>query len=356
MKRRMAVLICLLLALCAGGCAETFLISSDLHLTADGEAHEMALAALRAAAQSVDALILLGDNTNNARDPEHDRVKAFLASLGRPAYVIPGNHDVTLDISDFIGLYADCGWSQAFSRDEASASCAVMTGGGTCLLLLDTNDMQGCVAPLGGISEGTCTWVKDTLSRLAEGTPVVACGHHPILPAERWERTPGAAGLVDALSGVRLYLCGHDHGFAAVKVDGLQQITVGQPHAYPGWAGLLEVTEDALRWQVLPLYSDQVRREMRADAIALAEGMARGTLRDTPYADDEDAIQWFVDAFEAVMTSQLREDTCAAMLSAPAARKWRRVKTRTVVKRWIMGILEDCPQDVRRVDIRLSDR
>lgn len=229
-------ILCALLALlfCSTGFGETFLITSDLHLTQDGTAHEATLDALRTASEGTDALILLGDSTANAHSEEHDRVLNFLASIDKPCYVIPGNHDVTLDISDFIGMYGDYGWNQAFSRDTASASCAVFTEKGTCLLLLDTNDMPGHVAPLGGIDEATCAWVTKTIASLPPGTRVVACGHHLILPSERWTRTPGAEALAEALRGVKLYFCGHDHGFAAIEVDGLQQITVGQPHAYPG--------------------------------------------------------------------------------------------------------------------------
>lgn len=343
----------LALLLCALARAETFLVTSDLHLTEDRAAHRATLAALRAAARQADAVLLLGDSTNNAHDGEHACVLEFLAALDRPAYVIPGNHDITLALSDFIDLYADYGWNGAFSRDEASASCAVMTAKGTCLLLLDTNDRPGYVAPLGGISQATVDWAARTLAALPAGTPVVACGHHPILPEERELRTPGADGLAGALKDVKLYLCGHDHGFAAVAAGGLQQITVGQPQAWPGWAGLLTVAADGLHWQVIELYDVPTRQTMQDQARELARGMARGTLAGTVHEGDEEAVQWFAEAFDRLMTSRLTEEGCREMLKSPAARKWREVETRTVVKKWIFGILENCPQDVRRIDLAL---
>ena len=346
-----ALVIVLALLLCVYGSAETFLITSDLHLTKDRPAHAATLGALKSAAEDADAVILLGDSTNNAHSEEHAFVLDFLASLDKPAYVIPGNHDITLDITDFTALYADYGWRRAFSRDETSASCAVLTQDGTCLMLLDTNDAPGYVAPLGGISDITSAWVSETLAALPEGTPVVACGHHPILPPERWARTPGADKLTEALKGVRLYLCGHDHGFSAVAMDGLQQITVGQPHVYPGWAGLLEVTDGAFHWRVLPLYDARTVEQMRASAVALGDGMARGTLKGTAYEGDEEAIQWFAGAFEAVMASQLTGKACETLLKAPGARKWRQIETKTVVKDWIFALLEKCPQDVREIDL-----
>lgn len=351
MMKKLCAWILLLAALCAASRAETFLVTSDLHLTADRAAHEPTLDALREAASGADAVLLLGDSTNNTHAGEHARVLEFLASLDVPAFIIPGNHDITPDLSEFIDRYAEYGWNRAFSRDADSASCAVLTAGGACLLLLDTNDTPGYVASQGGISGETCAWVKETLLALPEGTPVVACGHHPILPSERWARTPGAGSLVAALDGVKLYLCGHDHGFAAVKTEALQQITVGQPHAYPGWVGLLEVSPAGLRWRVLPLYDEPTRQAMRESALALARGMARGTLAGTAHADDETAIQWFAEAFEAAMTSELNDQTCAALLNAPGAQLWREIETRTVVKRWIFGLLHSHPQDVRKIDI-----
>lgn len=355
MKRLILMLVVLFaIGPCPHGGAETFLITSDLHLTRDISDHETTLNALRDAAQSVDAVILLGDSTNNARMEEHAHVLDFLSSFGKPAYVIPGNHDVTLDISDFIDLYADYGWNQAFSRDGDSASCAVMTDNGTCLLLLDTNSMPGHVAPLGGISERTCEWVSDTLSSLPDEMPVVACGHHPLLPEARWQRTPGAEALVHTLKGVKLYLCGHDHGFAAVKVDGMQQITVGQPQAYPGWAGILEISEAGCHWQVLSLYDAQTLQAMRSGTMALAENMAMGTLEGTVHEGDEGAIQWFARAFEAAMTSQLTEHLAMEMLSAPDAQKWREIETKTVVKKWIFSLLENPPDDVRQIEIAIE--
>ena len=188
-------------------------------------------------------------------------------------------------------------------------------------------------------------------AELPEGTPVIACGHHPLLPAERQARTPGAQALVAALQGVKLYLCGHDHGFATVRARGLQQITTGQPHAYPGWAGLLEVDPDGFHWRVVPLYDDETQQAMRAETLTLADSMARGTLKGTPFEDDEEAIRWFTEAFDAAMSSRLDEETCRAMLDRPAAQKWRMVETKTVVKSWILGLLEGCPQDVRQIDI-----
>ena len=95
-------LILLVIGLCRSCSAETFLVTSDLHLTKDIEKHGAVLAALRHAAEDVDAVLFLGDSTNNAHEEEHANMIDFLDSLPKPAYVIPGNHDITLNLPEFI--------------------------------------------------------------------------------------------------------------------------------------------------------------------------------------------------------------------------------------------------------------
>ncbi|MBQ6374742.1 MAG: metallophosphoesterase [Clostridia bacterium] len=349
---RKALLLLLFLVMLPVCVAERILVTSDLHLTDDMAAHEATLKALQKAAEGVDGVIILGDSTNNAHGKEHANALTSLGGLGRPAYVIPGNHDVRRDHpASFIGMYTAYGWGGAYSRDADSASCAILTDGGTCLLLLDTNDTSDGVAALGGISAKTCAWVAETIASLPEHTRIVACGHHPILPEARWEKTPGADRLVDALRGVKLYLCGHDHGFAATAAYGIQQITVGQPQAYPGWAGLLEVGSGTFRWRVLPLYDADTQSAMRERSRQTGLRMGLSLMKGSPYEGDDDMIRWFTDAFDAIMSSDLTEDRCERMLADPAAHRWRRVETKTVVMKWLFGILEQCPQDVREIVI-----
>ena len=363
LKRRILLLALVLAAMLAGtGWAETLLVTSDLHLTDDHAAHDPALTAVSEATADCDVLLVLGDSTNNAHEEEYAYVLAFLQSVrdaGREVYAIPGNHDLTSSIHpvEFSALYGDYGWDCAFSRDDASASCAVMTWAGTCLLLLDTNAYtdHNTVEPLGGIADGTLRWLEGVLAALPEGTPVVACGHHPILPEDTRSYTVNAGRLADALrrGGVRVYLCGHDHGFAAVNVDGLQQITVGQPHAAPGWAGRLTVSSDNMDWQVVSLYGegDPFWQAMEAASDGLGESLGRGFLKGSSFEDDADAIRWFAECFHGIVHSGLTEETCGRLLADPAAQKWREVENRTVVKRWMFGILENCPQDVHHIQI-----
>ena len=345
---------------------ESFLVISDTHLTENAAAHAVVLEAVAQAARGRDVVLLLGDNTNNTHAEEHALVLKWAEEIkeksGAGVFILPGNHDYSTHLGpeEFRLQYGAYGWDRAFSQDSATASCAVMTAKGACILLLDTNqfDASGFVQPDGGIGAETLKWLQEVLKSLPDGTPVIACGHHPILPKERNNRTPGALALSQVLRayGVGLYLCGHDHGFASMEQDGLRQITVGQPQAYPGWAGVIEKTDGGFAWCTEPIYDEQSDSflTLRSGAEALARGMAAGTLAPTVYADDEGAIQWFVSAFMQFPSGEMTKESCAALLSDENCQKSREVETRTVVKEWIIGLLENCPESLREIAIPRS--
>lgn len=359
------VLLLSLFVLAGSASAESFLVISDTHMRADTDAFDAAYAAILENAKSGDVCVLLGDSTDNGRMEEHvlvlERLHRLQEETDVQVFAIPGNHDYNAHFTKdtFREMYGAYGSQQAFSRDKASASCAVMTQAGTCILLLDTNrlDVQDQVLPDGGIHEETLAWIRQVLQELPENVPVIACGHHPILPSERDARTPGARKLSELLSayGVTLYLCGHDHGFATVVFSGLRQITVGQPQAFPGFAGRIRRDDSGFHWTEEALYdlSSDTFRKMQSDTEALSISMAEGTLAPTQYAGDEGAINWFSRAFMLHVSGQLTPEYAKALLKDDNCRKWREVEVRTVVKKWILSPLEDCPEDMHVLEIPL---
>lgn len=342
---------------------ETILAVSDLHWAGSGAALAPALQAVGQMLQGQDALLLLGDDTNNGREEEHRQLIHWLKEVSRgtgaKVYTVPGNHDWSTIASRqaYQERYGAFGWNDAFSRDDATLSCAVMTPHGTCLLLLDTNafDRPDHALPNGGISESTCRWADRVLSSLPADTPVIACGHHPLLPRDRLQKTPGDLAMAALLEkhSVPLYLCGHDHKFATVKEGALRQIIVGQPQAYPGWCGMLEKTEKGFSWHTRMLFDpvDPVYRTQEESIRALAWNMGKGTLRGTPYQEDQAAIGWFAQAFVLAAGSALTPEDCAAFLADVNCDKWRTVQTPTVVKAWILNLLTHRPEDVRQLTI-----
>ncbi len=350
------------------GEAESFLVISDTHLTKETRDHDTMMQAVIQVARGKDAVLLLGDSTNNAHPEEHNLVlqwtREIRQSTGAEVYIIPGNHDYRplFGPDEFTAWYRSCGWGQAFSRDPATAGYAVMTENGTCLIMLDTNDMNQArsALPYGGIGESTLNWVREVLEALPDGTPVLACGHHAVLPAARDELTPGANTLSLILRdyGAGLYLCGHDHGFATEEQEGLRQITVGQPQAYPGWAGIVEQDQGTFHWHTQQIYDEQSPAfiRLREDAYSLGRRMAAGTLETTPYGGDEEAVEWFASVYMLFAGGEMTPEQNARLLADENCRKWRQVETRTVVKDWILGLLENAHEDVRSLDIPASQK
>ena len=95
-----------------------------------------------AQAQRPDALVLLGDLTNDGRTEEHRALAALLEDVDRsgvPVYVLPGNHDLwQADAAFFRETYASLGYDRAFSKDAASLSYAAALSPDLWLILLDT--------------------------------------------------------------------------------------------------------------------------------------------------------------------------------------------------------------------------
>ncbi len=158
----------------ASGSAERFLVISDTHLTEEVRDHDAMMKAVVQAARETDAVLLLGDSTNNAHPEEHNLVLQWTREIrqgtGAEVYILPGNHDYRplFGPDEFTAWYRSCGWGQAFSRDVATAGYAVMTESGTCLIMLDTNDFDQAhsALPYGGIAENTLGWVRDVLAAL----------------------------------------------------------------------------------------------------------------------------------------------------------------------------------------------
>lgn len=347
---------------------ESYLVISDIHLTREAQDQATMLEAIIQVAKGKDVVLFLGDNTNNAHMEEHALMQQWASSIkqltGAEVYIIPGNHDYSVKMrpDEFCTQYRQYGWEQSFSCDTASASYAVMTKAGVCLLLLDTNkyDNNKLVKSDGGIEGTTLIWLQKVLESLPNETPVIAIGHHPILPSERNARTPGASALSQVLRayGIGLYLCGHDHGFSIVEQDGLQQITVGQLQNYPGWVGIIEKKADGFLWHTEQIYNPQssIYRTLREKAYSTARIMAQGALATTPYADDEEAINWFTSAYMLLIDSEMTPEKSAVLLTDENCQKWRNAQTRTVVKEWILNLLENCPKDVRQLYISPSQK
>ena len=84
--------------------------------------------------------------------------------------------------------------------------------------------------------------------------------------------------------------------------------------------------------------------------------MAQGALVTTPYADDEQAVDWFATAYMMLIDSEMTPEKNAVLLRDENCLKWRKAETRTIVKEWMLNMLENCPKDVRQLYISLSQK
>ncbi len=355
------ITLALLLALSTRARAERLMITSDLHLTKEGgEAFVQVLPALMRAVPEADAVIFLGDNTNNGRPEEHGRMAAFLADLSaetaKPVYVLPGNHDLSgrYTREAFAETYGDFGYKDAAFRHPDSLSYAVRTAGGTWLIMLDLDhyDEKDQADAYGWVSESLLTWLSETLD-ITGASKTAVCAHYPIQPVLTETVRDGEKLFALLCSkGVRAYLCGHRHTNDTMEAGGLRQITVGMPQGYPCLTGWLETTEGGFLYTAEPLFGPENAwyAQKREETRLLGRQMAAGSLKDTPLAEDEGAIAWFAEAFMAYSDGtlpQMRD----ILLRDENAEKWRQTPVRYVTRGWIFSLLETGQESVRRIEI-----
>jgi 3',5'-cyclic AMP phosphodiesterase CpdA len=128
-----------------------------------------AVEAVRRLPQPADAIVVTGDLTDFGRAAEYAQLKALLAPLERPIYLMPGNHD---DGAELRRAFPDHAYLH--QGDGRRVDYAVDLGG-LRLVALDTSVPK---APHGEIDDAQLAWLERTLSA-ATATPTVLALHHP---------------------------------------------------------------------------------------------------------------------------------------------------------------------------------
>lgn len=360
MKQKILLLFVLLLCCAGTAFAERLLISTDLHISDNGEIQKTAMEQVLTFARQADVLVLMGDLANTGYPREHAQIVAALESVDThqtEVYVLPGNHDLNGEATPafFKECYHAFGYDQAFSMDPGGLSYAVMTRGGTCLLMLDTNawDEQRRTVSHGETSDHLITWVKETLETLGD-TPVLVFGHHPLLPFEGNDVTGNAEPLVSLLTAcnANIYFSGHRHSNYSLHQGTWRQINVGIPWSYPAYVGLVTL-DQGIRYEAVTVFEERsdVLSMLREESFALARRMAEGSLEGTQYEGDEEAIAWFLSFFAASQRGQLKEH--AEELKAQAGYlKWQKAEVRSAVKPWVLNSLEQPAEDYHRIVLK----
>jgi 3',5'-cyclic AMP phosphodiesterase CpdA len=184
-------------------------------------------------------VVVTGDLAHRGRRSEHERAAAFLRGLGRPLFVIPGNHDIPYT---FPARFTRP-WTE-FERQWKTVEPVHRSDG---LLVVGLNSVRPWRHQSGGIRSEQLRHAADLLADAPEDAfRVVALHHHLIGAPWRSRKRPVSrrsevlAGLVDA--GAELILAGHIHQAAVserhefeVTRNGLSGVTVsvapglGQP-------------------------------------------------------------------------------------------------------------------------------
>jgi 3',5'-cyclic-AMP phosphodiesterase len=206
---------------------------SDTHIRRPGELAERrvdtaaaltrAVAAVNGLPQPADAVVVTGDLVDSGKPAQYEHLRALLAPLAAPVYLLPGNHD---DRDALRAAFPDHAYLRASRR--ASLHYAVELEG-LRLVVLDTS-VTG--APHGELDAAQLVDLDATLAR-RPGSPTILAMHHPpfrtfIERMDDYGLQRGGPGLADVLARhpqVDRIVCGHLHRSIVARFAGRLAMT-----------------------------------------------------------------------------------------------------------------------------------
>ncbi|MBC8128329.1 MAG: metallophosphoesterase [Gloeobacteraceae cyanobacterium ES-bin-144] len=166
--------------------------------------------------------------------------------LGHPVRHLLGNHDYSVAENEKSKVISTLGMPGDYYTFENA---------GVKFVMLDTNEISSYKFPqgssedltaeeimkqsasekssnnkpsIGGVSATQLDWLENELKESdAAKTPVIVCGHHPLLPAtghQAWN-SQAISAVIKRHPCVRAYFCGHNHAGAEVIENGVPYIT-----------------------------------------------------------------------------------------------------------------------------------
>ena len=153
-----------------------------------------------------DLVVVSGDLTQRARAQQFREARAFLDTLPKPQFVVPGNHDIPLYnvFKRFLGPLAGF---RRFVADELEPSFVDDE-----IAVLGINTARSFAFKGGRVSEAQLARVAEKLSRLRSDLVRIVVAHHPL---------PGLERL--AGRGVDVLVSGHLH---ATRIDTTASLVV----------------------------------------------------------------------------------------------------------------------------------
>jgi 3',5'-cyclic-AMP phosphodiesterase len=207
-----------------------------------------AVAAVAAMQPAPAAVVLTGDLVDRGTAEEYEHLRALLAPLPGPVWLMPGNHD---DPAVMRQVFVDHDELQPPAGDPALADHVlwVRSVGGLRLVALDTVVPR---ASHGRLCAARLAWLADTLAA-APDTPTVLALHHPPFATGighmdaigLLEGGPELAALLQGHPQVERLICGHLHRPITRRFGGTLAMTVPStahqivldlaPDAPPAW-------------------------------------------------------------------------------------------------------------------------
>jgi predicted MPP superfamily phosphohydrolase len=229
---------------------------SDLHF---GAVDPAALEPLRRRLVELDPdlVVVSGDLTQRARVGQFREARAYLDTLPRPQFVVPGNHDIPLYnvFGRFLGPLAGY---RRFVADEVEPSFVDDE-----IAVLGINTARAFAFKGGRVSGAQLARVEDKLCRLRRDVVKILVTHHPFMALQR---------LADC--GLDVLLAGHLHAAQRILDKSALLIQAGtatsrRTRAQPNSFNLLRVTRGRIEVEQFSLRgagfvrsgSDVFRRE-----------------------------------------------------------------------------------------------
>lgn len=186
---------------------------------------ERAVEAINGLPQRPDAVVITGDLTDFGRAAEYAHLRALLAPLAMPVYLMPGNHD---DRQQLRASFPEHAYLGASGFVQYSVAIGALQ-----LIALDTVVPQ---ASAGTLCAERLDWLAEQLERHRH-RPVVVAMHHP--PFETLIGHMDDIGLLNGASeleallarhpNVERVICGHLHRAIQVSFASTLAVTVPSP-------------------------------------------------------------------------------------------------------------------------------
>jgi len=220
----------------------------------------------------LDFLLLPGDLTQHGEPENHAWLTNRLSQLPFPSYVVPGNHDVPVLLTNHqsIGFIEFPYYYHKFGYDHPDLcyyNRQILPG--VRLIGLNSNTFDHHGKQMGVLDPKQFQWLESELAKIKDELVLVMIHHNVVehLPnqathamANRY-MLENARELVNLLGrhGVKLVFTGHLHVQDVAQFNGVYDITTGSLVSYPHPYRVLEYERDHLGREWLQIFSHRVQ-------------------------------------------------------------------------------------------------